>query len=700
MIKFERLEFRNFLSYGNVPTVYNFNNGITHIQGKSGNGKSVLTDALCYVLFGSAYRDIKIAKLVNWTNKSNTEVILYFTKNEKRYKVRRTLKMKGEADFFGIYEEKENGEFEIVPQLPHKKDYQKQFEENILGMDKYYFEMIVIKSAIKPLSFISMKKADRITFMDNIFSIHLFDYITEQNVKYIKEHNQKKEIASSSLSLSTKNLETQKNILQQSSEQLKDVIRQQIKELEENNNSKKSEIEKYEQGKLIVDKYKNILNDINKNISELNSKHTAIDRKIVEQQSYINMSDTKIKQYNSDIQKYEELIKNYKVHDTASIEKEYSDLNNKLTNLNSDFIDCQKEKVGIDTKISEATKIITQMTSICGDCIRVKDIQKDYNIEELKTKKEKLLLQIDDVNKDITDTKTEIELKKQQINKIKQEEENNSNNQKQLTNAVGELSKLNESIIIYKAEIEQRKLEIEAINKQLEDKQTEQTETQKMTAKEGEIYSSLSRLNSEINSNNSKIASLNLELNKEYPLVQLEAIEKDIENFTTELIELDRILTHRELLKKIIQPMKYYIVKRWMPYFNKVLNDYMFKFELPFNIIFDEQFKETIIRKNKAEVDYEALSLGQGKRVDLSIMLALMDLSKKIKNQSYSLLMVDEIFNGLDNDSLTMLMNIFKEKSKEMEIICMVHLINFGDNTVTRNFNIENVNGFSELKQV
>ena len=66
---FQKLEFRNFLSYGNKITEIVFGaSGIVSITGENGNGKSVFEDALSMVLYGKPYRKIKNKEVKNRTN--------------------------------------------------------------------------------------------------------------------------------------------------------------------------------------------------------------------------------------------------------------------------------------------------------------------------------------------------------------------------------------------------------------------------------------------------------------------------------------------------------------------------------------------------------------------------------------------------------------------------------------------------------
>ena len=67
---------KNFLSFGNKPTIFHFTKGITLILGVNGSGKSTIYDALYFALFGSSFREGKKATLANETNTKGLQVIL------------------------------------------------------------------------------------------------------------------------------------------------------------------------------------------------------------------------------------------------------------------------------------------------------------------------------------------------------------------------------------------------------------------------------------------------------------------------------------------------------------------------------------------------------------------------------------------------------------------------------------------------
>lgn len=108
-IKFKTLTLRNFLSYGNVPTVFSLDKpGTCLIQGEdldnvsqgrmaNGCGKSALINGLCYALYDKPISNISKDNLVNNVNKQNMEVIVEFQKGDDDYTIKRVRKEKSGA---------------------------------------------------------------------------------------------------------------------------------------------------------------------------------------------------------------------------------------------------------------------------------------------------------------------------------------------------------------------------------------------------------------------------------------------------------------------------------------------------------------------------------------------------------------------------------------------------------------------------
>ena len=99
-IDFISLEFKNVLSYGNSPTIFEFKNGIDLINAKNGAGKSSFIDGLTFSLYGVPFRKIKKNSLINHHNNKNLlTTLIFFVEHSGYYMIVRGIK----PNIFEIY---------------------------------------------------------------------------------------------------------------------------------------------------------------------------------------------------------------------------------------------------------------------------------------------------------------------------------------------------------------------------------------------------------------------------------------------------------------------------------------------------------------------------------------------------------------------------------------------------------------------
>jgi DNA repair exonuclease SbcCD ATPase subunit len=166
MILFKVIRWRNLLSTGNAFTEIKLNehqNAL--IVGDNGAGKSTILDALCFALFGKAFRKINKPLLINSVNEKGLEVQIEFNTNGKEYRVVRGIK----PNLFEIY-----CDGTLINQDSATKDYQEHLEKFILKMNYKSFTQIVILGSASFVPFMQLSPADRRAVIEDLLDIQIF----------------------------------------------------------------------------------------------------------------------------------------------------------------------------------------------------------------------------------------------------------------------------------------------------------------------------------------------------------------------------------------------------------------------------------------------------------------------------------------------------------------------------------------------
>lgn len=166
MIKFQKLRYKNFLSSGNAFTDIDFSaSPTTLVVGHNGAGKSTMLDALSFALFGKPHRKISKPQLVNTINAKGTEVEVEFSIGKQEYKVVRGIK----PNKFEIWV---NGN--MMNQASHAKEYQQMLEKNILKLTHKSFHQIVVLGSSSFVPFMQLSGGARREVIEDLLDINIF----------------------------------------------------------------------------------------------------------------------------------------------------------------------------------------------------------------------------------------------------------------------------------------------------------------------------------------------------------------------------------------------------------------------------------------------------------------------------------------------------------------------------------------------
>lgn len=291
MIVFKTIRYKNFLSTGNAFTEIQFNKAkTTLIVGENGSGKSTILDALCFSLFGKAFRNVNKPQLVSSINLKNCRVEVEFSIGRREYRVVRGIK----PTVFEIYQDGD-----LLNQDAASKDYQKELEEKILKLNYKSFTQIVILGSASFTPFMQLPQGHRREIIEDILDIQIFS--TMNNILKTRIGNMKAEIAI---------LENQITLGKQSVKLQKEYITKLEKDIEKKLVDNQNEIERAQRD----------LANTSVLVSELQTQCTSLkdtvkdEKSLVEKRAELN---TLMKTLSDRIKRANESILFYEEHDNC-----------------------------------------------------------------------------------------------------------------------------------------------------------------------------------------------------------------------------------------------------------------------------------------------------------------------------------------------------------------------------------------------
>lgn len=166
MLTFTMVRYKNLLSTGNAWSEINLvSNRSTLIVGENGAGKSLMTDAIAFALYGKAFRKINKPQLINSINQRDLLVEVFFTINGSDFIVKRGMKP-------NIFEIWKNGV--LINQDAASRDYQAYLEENILKMNFKSFGQVVILGSSTFVPFMQLPAQHRREVIEDLLDIQIF----------------------------------------------------------------------------------------------------------------------------------------------------------------------------------------------------------------------------------------------------------------------------------------------------------------------------------------------------------------------------------------------------------------------------------------------------------------------------------------------------------------------------------------------
>jgi DNA repair exonuclease SbcCD ATPase subunit len=111
--------------------------------------------------------------------------------------------------------------------------------------------------------------------------------------------------------------------------------------------------------------------------------------------------------------------------------------------------------------------------------------------------------------------------------------------------------------------------------------------------------------------------------------------------------------------------IKKFIIAKYVPVLNTLLNQYLKRFEAPYSVMFNEELEENIIARGYEDLGYSNLSSGEKQRLDTSLVFSFLELCRLKNSINTNVIFFDEILDmSLDTSGINGILRIFDELKK------------------------------------
>ena len=706
---FKKIRWKNLISYGKTWTEMNLDSNLTvNIIGENGAGKSVFVEAVFIALTGKPLRKIRKEQAVNFKNKKNCLVELTVQAGKHNYLIKRGIK----PSVFTI--DKDGVPIDESSMMMDTQTYL----EMVLGFTKKNLKNTIIMSTTDYTPFLRLPAADKRLFVEDILSIEVFSIMNKliksklsilkedirdnqtdiEKLQYklnmILEYNKQQRLTNDDeIAECTQNIITEKTSLTDDLESMRNqnqnAIRSEAILLKEKIGSAKTnalldiEEEKVSLVKTIEDlkakarECKTVLaglktktGELEQSISEAKTYHENIgaNRSVI----YDDMVKHTLK-YEADMEKHRvNLDKGSKARfqvSTKRMEKcedlRYYEENDECTQCKQDIhhefrqkqLDNLRDEIGeLATKLE---KIESELEKLAAFKTRV-DEYKANKIDPLNDKCTAMEKEMSGLQVGWSQAKNEINVieSKQQACKRQMVDfkETRDNAKRKAAKRIAGYEDIGSIIDKLTGESADR---ADTLNANLETDIKKQTGTAERR----------------IEGQEKKIADLKSEKrgnlkDEEAPAAEVAGAENSKKTLAFNK------LVHDAAIKILSDKgIKTYIIKRYIPKLNKLVNQYLEILSAPYKLSFDEELNESIALKGYDKLSYNNFSEGERQRADIALLFAFLDIGKLKNSVVSNILIMDEIFDrSLDDLGIRGIIDIIDSmKAKGFSIFNISH---------------------------
>jgi DNA repair exonuclease SbcCD ATPase subunit len=179
-MQIQSISIKNFLSFGNTVETVNLEQSQSLIiSGQVGAGKSSISEAISFALYGKTLRNLKKSEIPNKLNKKDCLVECNFLSRGHQYRVVRGIS----PNIFEIYKDGT-----LVNQNSTMLDYQQVLESEVIGYNFHLFKQLIVLNPVSYTSFFEMKTSARRELLEELLGLQEVGIMNQFLQGYISEN--------------------------------------------------------------------------------------------------------------------------------------------------------------------------------------------------------------------------------------------------------------------------------------------------------------------------------------------------------------------------------------------------------------------------------------------------------------------------------------------------------------------------------
>lgn len=728
-ITFKKVTAENFLSTGKEVSL-DFDKGISVIVGvnhdkggdTNGCGKSTMMEAVYFCLYGVTMRDINKDEIVNDLVKKGCVCTLELDVEENGTTDTYIIKRGINPSYAKVYK---NGEDMGHATMPAATAFIAELISTSVATCRNTLMMAI--DTLQP--FMKLHKPEKRDFVENIFNLQ---FIKAMN-KIAKENNDEintkirmldKEIVDLNDLINTYTVKSEafevnklKNI---------EVIQGRIAEV-------KSEIEELKTKfvKTMSDAdLESVVATLNTGMSDINDRQKLISSKkdaIFAESSKYRDNENNISNENARKKRYEEESRDVEAfvmqHSGKSVSDYISsvDIESKKNEISDIIADkTARERLVIDIAVDkkEKTKVLNELSARGNICLACKRPFPTDDVEGVEKNKAMLREEIERLSGEEKVNKECIQAEDEKQKALNEEIRKHDRIMDKISSLkpvqdpvydVVVLQANNEAILKF---IEMKKEEIGILNKEIEDIKVKieaarvlHEDHKTKVAENRNLQTKIDGLVRVVETNEADLVRNRESVNEFKNL-----LDNTVEKKAAKALELDGWSKKSKIyqfIKEILSENGYraYLIRQLVRVLNERINHYLKRLEAPCVIEFDEFFENTIIDELTGEGrSYESYSAGERRRIDLSTLMAFMDMRRIQGDVGFNVAFYDEVLDSAlsanGTEKLFEVLNERLEKYGESAYIISHKKENVNNYLVTNKIQMEKTGGVVTLHKI